>query len=175
MPKSYGFLPKGDRYKTLHCRKLSHEAGRPLYIVVDDKKRTTGIRIPLNILHKVHAQAKDTLSTRRAATTKRDETDLAKAASEIDVQFPKMPTSEKNAVLKHGFKKHSGRVGRTSSIPLSRKILFAVIAHVRHTHTDYDRLLKSGKSRENARKATRKSIERVMQKWGYAKGTRWAR
>jgi hypothetical protein len=129
----------------------------------------------LNILHKVHAQAKDTLSTRRAATTKRDQTDIAKAASEIAVQFPKMPASEKNVVLKHGFKKHSGRVGRTSSIPLSRKVLLAVIAHVRHTHTEYDMLLKSGKSRENARKGTRKSIERVMQKWGYTKGVARAR
>ena len=172
VPKSYGFLPKGDRYKTLHCRKLTHEAGRPLYIVIDDQKRTTGIRIPLHVLHKVNKQSKETLTTRRAATTKRDATDIANAAAEIDTRFPKIPASEKQAVLKHSFKKHSGRVGRTSSIPLSRKILFAVIAHVRHTQTDYDALLKSGKSREHARKITRKGIETVMRKWGYTKGTR---
>jgi len=172
VPKSYGFLPKGDRYKTLHCRKLTHEAGRPLYIVLDDQKRTTGIRIPLHVLHKVNKQSKETLPTRRAATTKRDATDIANVAAEIDTQFPKIPASEKQAVLKHGFKKHSGRVGRTSSIPLTRKILFAVIAHVRHTHTDYDAMLKNGKSREHARKTTREGIETVMRTWGYTKGTR---
>ncbi|KAI4628188.1 hypothetical protein J4E80_002326 [Alternaria sp. BMP 0032] len=173
VPKSYGFLPKGDRYKTLHCRKLTHEAGRPLYIVLDDQKRTTGIRIPLHVLHKVNKLSKETLSTRRAATTKRDATDIANAAAEIDTQFPKIPASEKQAVLKHGFKKHSGRVGRTTSIPLSRKIFFAVIAHVRHTHTDYDALLQGGKSRGHARKTTRKGIETVMRKWGYTKELNW--
>jgi hypothetical protein len=169
MPKSYGFLRKGDRYKTLHCRKLTHEAGRPLYIVVD-KKQTTGIRVPLNILQKVHNQAKETLTTRRAATAHRDATDIAKATAEIDAQFPKIPVPEKDAILKHGFKKYSGRVGRTSSIPLSRKVLFAVIAHVRHKHTNYDALLKGGKSRDVARKTTRQRIETVLQKWGYSKG-----
>ncbi|KAG9193455.1 hypothetical protein G6011_03490 [Alternaria panax] len=170
MPKAYGFLPKGDRYKTLHCRKLTHENGRPLYIVLNDKKQTTGIRIPLNVLHKVHDQAKDTLSTRRAATVQRDAADIAKAAAEVDVQFPKIPAAAKETVLRHGFKKNSGRVGRTSSIPLSRKVLLAVLAHVRHMHTEYDTLLKKGKSRDVARKTTRKNIEVVVKKWGYPKG-----
>ncbi|CAG5159534.1 uncharacterized protein ALTATR162_LOCUS5622 [Alternaria atra] len=172
MPKAYGFLPKGDRYKTLHCRKLTHEEGRSLYIVVD-KKQTTGIRVPLNILHKVHTQAKRTLPTRRAATAQRDATDIARAAAEIDSQFSKMPAAEKETILKHGFRKHSGRVGRTSSMSLPRKVLLAVIAHVRHRHTEYDTLLKGGKSREAARKTTRKKIETVMHRWGYTKNLSW--
>ncbi|RII21407.1 hypothetical protein CUC08_Gglean000569 [Alternaria sp. MG1] len=173
MPKEYGYLPKGDRYKTLHCRKLTHEKGRKLYIVVD-KNKTIGIRVPLSVLHKVHTQAKQTLSTRRATTAQRDATDIAKAAAEVDVQFPKIPAAAKETVLRHGFKKHSGRVGRTSSLPLSRKVLLAVIAHVRHMHTDYDTLLERGKSREIARKTTRKGIETVIQRWGYAKGANQA-
>ncbi|KAF1848122.1 uncharacterized protein K460DRAFT_364109 [Cucurbitaria berberidis CBS 394.84] len=131
MPKGYGFLPKGIRYKTLHCRKLTHEAGKPLYIVVD-KKKQVGLRAPNSIIHQVHAQAKQTLPTRRAATEKRDAADITKAAAELASQFPRMPTNEKETVLKHGFRKHSGRVGRTSLLLLSRKVLLAVIAHVRH-------------------------------------------
>ncbi|KAF1836069.1 hypothetical protein BDW02DRAFT_256565 [Decorospora gaudefroyi] len=172
MPRAYGFLPKGDRYKTLHCRKLTHQAGKPLYIVVD-KKTQIGLRVPLAILHTVHAQAKQTLSTRRAATSKRDAIDVAKAAAEIDVQFPKMPKAEKEVVLRHGFRKHSGRVGRTSSIPLSQKVLLAVIAHVRHINTNYDALLKDGEKRTDARKTTRSKIESVMRQWGYNKDLRW--
>lgn len=170
MPKAYGFLPKGNRYKTLHCRKLTHEAARPLYIVFE-KKKQIGLRAPLAILHKVHTQAKQTLQTRRAATNKRDATDIAKATAEIEQQFPKMPQSEKETVLRHGFKKHSGRVGRTNSIPLSRKVLLAVVAHVRHRHTEYDALLDQGLDREDARDSTREDIERLLRKWGYSQGT----
>jgi hypothetical protein len=168
MLKTYGFLPKGDRYKTLHCRKLTHEAGSPLYIVVV-KKKQIGLRIPLKILDHVHAQAKQKLSTRRAATSVRDANDIAKACAEIDSQFPKIPIKEKEAVLNHGFKKHSGTVGRTSSITLSEKVLLAVIAHARHRHTGYDALLKGGNQRQVARKATREDVERVLRRWGQIK------
>lgn len=169
MPKAYGFLPKGNCYKTLHCRKLTREAARPLYIVFE-KKKQVGLRAPLEILHKVHKQAKETLSTRRAATNKRDATDIAKATAEIEDQFPKMPSNEKATVIRHGFEKHSGRVGRTSSIPLSRKVLLAVIAHVRHRHTEYDALLHQGIDREDARNFTRDDIEHLLRKWGYSQG-----
>jgi hypothetical protein len=169
MPKGYGFLAKGNRYKTLHCRKLTHEAVRPLYIVFE-KKKQIGLRAPLAILNTVHKQAKQTLSTRRAATNKRDATDIAKATAEVEKLFPRMPQSEKETVLRHGFKKHSGRVGRTSSLPLSRKALLAVIAHVRHRHTEYDALLDRGTNRDDARKSTREHIERLLRKWGYSKG-----
>jgi hypothetical protein len=54
MPKAYGFLPKGDRYKTLHCRKLIHKAGSPLYIVVD-KNKQIGLRVPVELIFQVHA------------------------------------------------------------------------------------------------------------------------
>lgn len=169
MPKGYGFLPKGIRYKTLHGRKLTHEAGKILYIVID-KKKQVGLRVPTPILHQVHRQAKQTLPARLAATEKRDTADIAKAASELVNQFPEIPEKEKKLVLKHGFKKFSGRVGRTNSIPLSRKASLAVIAHVRHKHTEYDALLKDGKDRDEARKLTRRRIENILRKWGFTEG-----
>jgi hypothetical protein len=173
MPKAYGFLPKGDRYKTLHCRKLTHKAGSPLYIVVDKNKQVS-LHVPVELIFQVHAQARQTLSTRRAATSIRDANDIAKASAEIDMQFPEIPKKEKEAVVYHGFKKHSGRVGRTNSISLSEKVLLAVIARSRHKHTEYDALLRSGEQREVARKATREDVERVLQRWGRAKATKKA-
>lgn len=172
MPKGYGFLPKGIRYKTLHGRKLTHEAGKILYIVID-KKKQVGLRVPTPILHQVHRQAKQTLPARLAATEKRDTADIAKAASELVNQFPEIPEKEKKLVLKHGFKKFSGRVGRTNSIPLSRKASLAVIAHVRHKHTEYDALLKDGKDRDEARKLTRRRIENILRKWGFTEDLSW--
>ena len=169
LPKGYGFLAKGIRYKTLHCRKLTHESGKPLFVVVD-RKTTIGLRAPKYIISAVHAQANETLSTRRAATKKRDDADFSKAAASLAAQFPKIPKAEKELVLKHGFKKHSGRVGRTSSIPLSRKVLLAVIAYVRHKHTEYDSLLRDGKDRDVARKLTWEKIEGIMRLWGFSEG-----
>ena len=170
VPKGYGFLPKGISYKTLHCRKLTHEAGKTLYVVVDAKKRQLGLRAPRFILNKVHEQAKESLPARRAAVQRRDLSAIGAAANELEKQFPKLPEKEKTLVLKHGFRKHSGRVGRTSTIPLQRKALLAVIAHVRHRHTKYDALLAGGSDRKVARKAVNRKIESVMRDWGYVGG-----
>lgn len=174
MPKGYGFLPKGIRYKTLHGRKLTHDAGKTLYIVVGSRKQQLGLRVPNFILHQVHRQAKETLPARRAAVEKRDAASLDAAATELEDQFPEMPEKEKALVLKHGFRKYSRRVGRSGTIPLSRKVLLAVIAHVRHRHTRYDTLLASGVERTAARKAVNRKIENILQDWGYVEGrNRW--
>ncbi|KAF1918742.1 hypothetical protein BDU57DRAFT_443251 [Ampelomyces quisqualis] len=165
MPKGYAFVPKGTAYKTLHCRKLTQEAGESLYVVVD-KKKTLGLRAPQAIVSAVHSKAKDTLATRRAAVQKRDDADISKATTELQKQFPAIPGADKGLVLKHGFKKHSGRVGRTGSLPLHKKVMLAVIAHIRHMHSNYDALLRAGQPREAARKATWKTIEGVMREWG---------
>ncbi|KAJ4993428.1 hypothetical protein SVAN01_00976 [Stagonosporopsis vannaccii] len=173
LPKGYSFLPKGIRYKTLHCRKLTHEAGKTLYVVVDAKKRQLGLRVPTSILHQVHRQAKDTLSARLTAVEKRDVAFLDSAATELDAQFPEMPETERAHALKHSFKKHSGRVGRTGTIPLPRKVVLAIVAHVRHRHTKYDTLLAGGVERTAARKAVNRKIECVMRHWGYAEDLTW--
>jgi hypothetical protein len=169
MPKGYVFLRKGIGYKTLHCRKLTREAGEVLYVVVD-KKTTLGLRAPSSIISRVHQKANATLAKRIAAVQKRDSADIAKASTEVIAQFRKIPAAEKELVLKHGFKKHSGRVGRTSSISLAKKVTLAVIAHIRHKHTEYDALLRAGEERGVARKSTWKKIEGVMNQWGYKDG-----
>ncbi|KAF9691326.1 hypothetical protein EKO04_010611 [Ascochyta lentis] len=173
MPKGYSFLPKGIRYKTLHSRKLTHDAGKTLYVVVDAKKRQLGLRVPSFIIHRVHKQAKETLPARRAATEKRDASFIKTVAAELEEQFPDMPEKEISLVLKHGFRKHSGRVGRTSQLPLPRKIVLAVVAHVRHKHTKYDSMLASGLERPVARKAVNRKIQSVIRDWGYVEDLSW--
>lgn len=128
------------------------------------------MRVPNFILHQVHKQAKETLPGRRAAVEKRDAASIDAAAAELEEQFPEMPEEVKILVLKQGFRKYSGRVGRTGTIPLSRKVLLAVIAHVRHRHTKYDSLLARGTERIVARKAVNKKIESIVRDWGYVEG-----
>ncbi|KAL1593757.1 hypothetical protein SLS60_010489 [Paraconiothyrium brasiliense] len=171
MPKGYAFLKKGIKYKTLHCRKLTHEAGKTVY-VVESNKKVLGIRVPRDILSHVHAQANETFPARKLATEKRDTAMIRQAAEELDSQFPKIPKEDRDLVLKHGFKKYSGRVGRTSLIPLPRKVLYAVIAHIRHKHTKYDKLLEGGMTKDDARKAILKKIQDTLRDWGNKQGRR---
>ena len=55
-------------------------------------------------------------------------------------------------------------VGLQSNIPLSRRVQLAVLAHIRHTHTRYDKLLKET-SWMNARKAVEPVCLDVLVKW----------
>jgi hypothetical protein len=41
----------------------------------------------------------------------------------------------------------------------------AVIAHIRHAHTEYDELLMRGTARLDARALVREGIERALAKW----------
>lgn len=172
MPKGYAFLPRGDPYKTLHCRKLTHEAGKPLYVVEIGvkRKKVLGIRVPKSIFFQVQSQARETLASRRAATEQRDAALVRQAASAIDDQFPNIPAPEKEMVLKHGFKKYSGRVGRTGQIPMSKKVTLAVIAHIRHTHTEYDKILDASGEREEARRKIAKQLQAILRDWGLKGG-----
>jgi hypothetical protein len=169
MPKGYAFLPKGVVFKTFHCRKLTRESGRTLYVVTNNKN-TLGLQAPKAIIAQVHSKAKDTLATRRAAVQKKDAADIDKATGELRDQFPKMPKIDKNLILCHGFRKHSGRVGRNGSMALAKKVTLAVIAHIRHRHTDYDTLLRHGQAREATRKAIWKQIDNTMREWGCTDG-----
>lgn len=169
MPKGYAFLPKGIPYKTLHCRRLTHEAGKTVFVVLDGSK-SLGIRVPKYIFFQVQSLARDTLSDRRAATEKRDTALLRTAEVEINSQFPKIPKKEKEQALKRAFRKHSGRVGRSGQTPMPRKVLLAVIAHIRHQHTNYDALLGGGSDRDEARRAVQKKVIQMLKKWGGKEG-----
>ncbi|KAF2276404.1 uncharacterized protein EI97DRAFT_494000 [Westerdykella ornata] len=174
MPQGYAFLPKGSQYKTLHCRKLTHEAGRRVYVVVEGKgKRVLGIRVPKSIFFQVQSLARETFASRRAATAQRDNALIRQAAMAIETQFPDIPEDEKEAVLKHGFRKYSRRVGRTGQLAMEKRVNLAVIAHIRHKHTEYDKLLGEGMVKKKARLEIRKKTQAVLHEWGAKEDFTW--
>lgn len=81
--------------------------------------------------------------------------------------FPCCPPEEARAIAAHTSARGSGRVGRTSAgRALEVEALrAAVIAAIRHMHTDYDRLLMNGISRMDARDSVRDEIDRVLNRW----------
>jgi hypothetical protein len=91
----------------------------------------------------------------------------ANVAMEITRLFPRCPAERAVAIAQHTALRGSRRVGRSAAgKSLDEKaITHAVVASVRHEDTDYDALLMSGVSREDARDRTRRAVDRVLAAW----------
>ncbi|EOD46922.1 hypothetical protein GTA08_BOTSDO11774 [Neofusicoccum parvum] len=80
------------------------------------------------------------LSRRLRAHVDLSEEDRVRAA--MRDLFPKMPEDSLEAIVEHAFAEGAKRVGNATNLSLERRVQMAVLAHVRHKHTDYDKLLK---------------------------------
>ncbi|RAL05498.1 DUF2293 domain-containing protein [Aspergillus ibericus CBS 121593] len=165
-PARYVFVPKGDVYITRHCRSKTKESGQVVYMVYDNRgKNTLGLRVPADVHAAVLQSAAETAESRAHAVKLRDDKDSGRARELLRTHFPLMPEDSLNTVLQHAFLKGTGRVGRVSKLSDERKANLAVEAHIRHTHTLYESLLKSGKGRDLARKATREVVQAIKTTW----------
>ncbi|HEX3447491.1 MAG TPA: DUF2293 domain-containing protein, partial [Isosphaeraceae bacterium] len=88
-------------------------------------------------------------------------------ASAIRAQYPKCPATEATQIAEHACRKYSGRVGRTAAAKeLSPEaIRMAVIAHIRHAHTNYDELLARYADRDLARQRVRDKVSAILGDW----------
>lgn len=78
------------------------------------------------------------------------------------MEFPSCPTEEAQTIAAHACKIGSGRVGRSNVA--DAPIRAAVIAHIRHEHTNYDSLL-DHMAREEARDMVREQIYAIADSW----------
>ena len=81
--------------------------------------------------------------------------------------FPKCPKGSDNVIAHHACQKYSGRVGRTKAAKdLSEgAVRMAVIAHIRHTETNYGELMGKGYERFEARQMVKSEVDTVLLKW----------
>ena len=98
---------------------------------------------------------------------KQDQLLAMRMAESIRQMFPGCPPEETRTIAAHTSVRGSGRVGRSAAAQALDKeaLRMAVIAAVRHRHTDYDRLLMKGWDRMDARDAVRDDIDRVLERW----------
>jgi hypothetical protein len=91
------------------------------------------------------AQSIEDYSTRQAAhgrpATQRGDKEQTRGA--VREMFPKIPEVDLHAIINHAFEQGTNRVGN-ADLPLARRVQLAVVAHIRHVYTDYDKLLKTG-------------------------------
>lgn len=93
----------------------------------------------------------------------------AQADAALRDLFPRIPNFDKQMIIEHAFKKggtFQGQpvVGMVQSLPLSRRVQLAVLAHIRHNHTRYDRLLKEA-DYTTARKVVEKHCLDILVRW----------
>jgi len=86
---------------------------------------------------------------------------------EISRLFPGCPPKVAQTIAEHTARRGSGRVGRTAAgQSLEEEALtLAVVAHIRHRHTNYDELLMSGYERSEARAEIHDEVDRVLDRW----------
>ncbi|OCK77401.1 hypothetical protein K432DRAFT_304300 [Lepidopterella palustris CBS 459.81] len=78
--------------------------------------------------------------------------------------FPKIPDGDLEAIVKHAFREGTKRVGNAKDVPLARRVQLAVVAHIRHGHTNYDQLLKTGSWQEARAAVEQASLDQLI-KW----------
>ncbi len=90
-------------------------------------------------------------------------------AKRIRELFPFCPPGREIIISEHTCLKYSGRIGRTASAKdLEEKaVLLAVIAHIRHAETPYDRLLAIGHDRREARSRVEGKVDEIIATWSH--------
>lgn len=169
------FLPAGDTALTRRAKKHS-----PLTAVVMKfiRSRKRYDRQGLLVTSDALAQAEDECiadadlrAARRAIAAEQrvllDQRLVEQMTAAILSQFPLCPVAEARQIAEHTAERGSGRVGRSAA---GREldpnaVTLAVIAHVRHEHTNYDSLLMRGVERQDAREQIREVIEKMLRRW----------
>lgn len=88
-------------------------------------------------------------------------------ARRLKSRYPSCPPGEAQAIAERACERYSGRVGRTAAAKRfdADAIDLAVIAHIRHCHTSYDRMLAGGWERSEARHAVATRVSETLEKW----------
>jgi len=168
-------LPSGDTALTRRATKYS---GRVAVVVRFSRSRKRyerqGILVEPVALEKAEQECTEDADERAAARVRgaerRREEDRALAArmaQQIGTLFPGCPMREAAAIAEHTARRGSGRVGRTEA---GRKLeeqalTLAVIAAIRHNHTNYDELLAKGVDRATARQRVADQVEAILDQW----------
>jgi hypothetical protein len=90
------------------------------------------------------------IGTRRQAVLRR----------ELRALVPAIPLADAEAI------DVAASQARLKALPPSVALWLALVAHIRHAHTEYDRLRDDGYARDEARYFVRGDIDDVLTQWG---------
>ena len=171
------FLPSGDaaltrragKYSTLSAIVLQWSRARKRY----ERQGLLGEELALQRAEQecladgeIRARRREREAERRAEL---DQEYVVRFAKRIRELFPHCPVGREQVIAEHACQKYSGRVGRSAGAKrLDEEFTrLAVIAHVRHSETNYDELLSRGMDRWLAREAVADEIDKILNDWKY--------
>ena len=172
-------LPSGNTALTVRSRKYS-KISAPILRYNKARKRyeRQGILVEEQSLEQAkldcESDAAKRAIQRKKSAVRRDKLDLEyqeRFTARIRQLFPHCPAQKEFEIAKHACEKYSGRVGRSADAKAlnDQYVRLAVIAHVRHTETDYDNLLSGRHKKREARKQIRDSVEETLLLWQHGK------
>jgi hypothetical protein len=169
------FLPSGDAALTRRAKKHSTLSAVVLkWSRARKRYERQGLLVEEQALEKAEEEclADSEVRERRKEreAVRREEMDrqyVEQFAQRVRELFPACPAGRETAIARHACQKYSGRVGRSASAKSldEEAVLLAVIAHIRHRETDYDRLLARGYDRREARAAVERAVAQVLGSW----------
>ncbi|KAK4042269.1 hypothetical protein C8A01DRAFT_14047 [Parachaetomium inaequale] len=184
-PPGFEFVPIGNPALTTACKEISREQDAMIFIVTSinglSKKLSSHLnRAGHHIRQTIVEQARATLGHdhievigtapgRPEPIPERQEDINKQADAAIRDLFPRIPNTDRQTIIEHAFNKSRpvGKeppVGLAAHVTLSRRVQLAVLAHIRHTHTRYDQLLRET-TYVNARKAVESLCLDILVKW----------
>jgi len=118
----------------------------------------------------VRARRREREAARREELDQQYVQEFARRVREL---YPRCPRGREVAIAEHACFKYSGRVGRSAAAKSydEQAVRLAVMAHVRHAETQYDKLLASGYDRWEARAEVEGTVGRVLAAWESAEQT----
>ena len=169
------FLPSGDAALTRNSKKHS---GLSAVVLKWSKARKhyerQGLLVESEAVEKAETECEATAhqrEIRRArAMLRRVELDhdyIHQFAERVREMYPQCPDGREQVIAEHACRKYSGRVGRSADAKDLAKeaVRLAVVAHIRHTETDYDELLSTGMDRTEARMRVRPDVSKIASNW----------
>ncbi len=169
------FLPSGDAAVTRRAEKHSTLSAVVLkWSTARKRYERQGLLVEETALRQAESECladEDARAQRRICEAdRRAELDLAyveRFAEAVRQLYPKCPPETARSIAEHACTKYSGRVGRSAAAKAldEQAVRLAVVAHVRHVETPYDRLLMKGWDRFDARVNVEDEVRTVLAKW----------
>ncbi|CAI7582699.1 unnamed protein product [Penicillium glandicola] len=169
-PSGYTFIPAGNPQLTTTCKERCRDEGLQIHAVsttphhrhhnLSQHVHRIGYHFPSTVVAAVCSElgfyltstgktVPSTFPTDRIENLKQADSEISQITLNTEARdalkdlFPNIPDKDLNQIIKTAFQKGQKKVGTATELPLARRAQLAVVAHIRHVYTDYDRLLKA--------------------------------
>jgi hypothetical protein len=169
------FLPSGDAALTRRARKHSGLSAVVLkWSRARKRYERQGLLLESEAIEQAEqeceADAEQRGMRRARSMLRREEIDqeyILRFAKRVRELYPYCPPEREQRIAEHACRKYSGRVGRSAAAKEldQEAVQLAVLAHIRHTETEYDEFLSKGIDRAEARARVRSDVGMIARNW----------